>query len=884
MNKSIRHILIFWLFVLVSIPGYTQTSGSKTAAAEKQPVSSDDMEAYQKQAAQMVSFMEFAFNTIGSSKTEYKEKDIIINQSYLKFFKDSKVQVEDDLAEQRDVVTNKDIQAYLKDIDFFFKDVKFKFTIEEISQEMSESGDVFFKVKTSRNLNGITLDGNVVNNNQPRFIEINLDEANRALKIASIYTTKGGEEQELMSWWNNLDTGWRNFLADNVVVADSIPLKDVLSFGADYLMKANGLIHPEDSTLAADTVKVPGSVMFAEIRRILRTEQIDLSGIKDIFGLEPLSAFPSLKRLNITGAKVSELDPVRNLSKLETLIASGSMISSLAPLNYTTSIRYLDISETFVNDLSPVGNFHQLEFLNISGIPADNPEPLSNLEMLHEFRMNNVSFRSLDFLKNLVSLEALEMSGTAFADMKAVSNLKNLKRIKLERTYITNISPLALLADLQYVYMDNSPVGDLMPLVNIPSLKIVYCDKTMVNKTAVLAFMKQKPGVKVIFESEELIAWWEKLPSEWKEVFGKLVELSPIPEKEQLHEVIYQKKIDLTGIAGIQDFVPLRKLSSLEVLLAQGTGVREVMPLKDLVNLQVLNLQSTKIVDISPLTSLSGLRELNLSGTLVADISPVGGLRDLQMLAIDNCPVLSLSPVLNLKRLEILYADGVSAVAGVIEQIRDSIPEALIVYQTEALTTWWNSLTNGWKAVFNQLEAVSAEPDRVQLHRLSSLRKINLSESRDITDIGPLRMLIWLESLDISRLPVTGIMPLSSHKRIREFNCSNTPVEDLKPLALNVGLQSLYCSNTQINDLDVLEKFTDLKVLDISGTQVTRLNALSSCRKLRQLDCYNTRISNIKALDDLVELTTLRIYNTRVSSRNIEKFKVANPNVEVVFY
>ena len=53
-----------------------------------------------------------------------------------------------------------------------------------------------------------------------------------------------------------------------------------------------------------------------------------------------------------------------------------------------------------------------------------------------------------------------------------------------------------------------------MPLVNIPSLKIVYCDKTMVNKTAVLAFMKHKPGVKVIFESEELIAWWEKLPSD----------------------------------------------------------------------------------------------------------------------------------------------------------------------------------------------------------------------------------------------------------------------------------------------------------------------------------------------------------------------------------
>ena len=46
-----------------------------------------------------------------------------------------------------------------------------------------------FKVSLSRNLQGITIDGDTVNNNQPRYIEVNLDQENRDLKIASIYTT-----------------------------------------------------------------------------------------------------------------------------------------------------------------------------------------------------------------------------------------------------------------------------------------------------------------------------------------------------------------------------------------------------------------------------------------------------------------------------------------------------------------------------------------------------------------------------------------------------------------------------------------------------------------------------------------------------------------------
>ena len=99
---------------------------------------------YKRQVGQLVSFLQFSMNTIGSELTTPRERDIIISESYLKIFRDDKVQVEDDLAGTRSTVTNKDVQAYLKDIDFFFRDVRFELNVDEISHEVNEDGLLYF--------------------------------------------------------------------------------------------------------------------------------------------------------------------------------------------------------------------------------------------------------------------------------------------------------------------------------------------------------------------------------------------------------------------------------------------------------------------------------------------------------------------------------------------------------------------------------------------------------------------------------------------------------------------------------------------------------------------------------------------------------------------
>ncbi|MEQ8879025.1 MAG: hypothetical protein RLQ12_05300, partial [Cyclobacteriaceae bacterium] len=158
---------------------------------------------YEQRVRDMVAFLEYFLNTVGDRETNNRDKDVIINESYSKIFRDAQVQIEDDLLDDRQSVINKDVVAYLKDVDFFFRDAGFKFDIIKVERLTRANGKPFFRVEMNRSLEAISIEGRSVKNSQKRFIEINLDEATDDMKIASIYTTKVSREEELMAWWSD---------------------------------------------------------------------------------------------------------------------------------------------------------------------------------------------------------------------------------------------------------------------------------------------------------------------------------------------------------------------------------------------------------------------------------------------------------------------------------------------------------------------------------------------------------------------------------------------------------------------------------------------------------------------------------------------------------
>ena len=124
--------LVFFAIVFLSCQG---------VFAQHISLSKAEIEEYSQQIRVMTRYLEEPFSFIGNPEATAQEKDIVFKESYAKIFKDDKVQIEDDLDDNRSTYINKDVQAYLKDIDFFFKDIKFTLKVDDIVPQTNEFGE-----------------------------------------------------------------------------------------------------------------------------------------------------------------------------------------------------------------------------------------------------------------------------------------------------------------------------------------------------------------------------------------------------------------------------------------------------------------------------------------------------------------------------------------------------------------------------------------------------------------------------------------------------------------------------------------------------------------------------------------------------------------------
>ena len=290
--------------------------------------SEEEIAEYENKVKDIVTFFEYVLNTLGKKTTSARDKDVIVSESYTKIFRDDQVQIQDDLDESRDVITYKNVQAYLKDVDFFFRGVSFDFTMEDVSHYVTEKGELFFKVSLTRNLRGIGIEGDSINNTQKRFIEINLNEESQDLKIVSIYTDEFSQKEALARWWNDLSYEWKAIFKRKIGLADSATASD--------------------------------------IKNIAQISELDISDNKYLTNIEPLAQLTNLMRLDLAGTYIEDLKPIRNLTRLEELNLSSTQISSLDALKYATSLKALDLNSTTIDDISVIKRMGKLQKLDIS--------------------------------------------------------------------------------------------------------------------------------------------------------------------------------------------------------------------------------------------------------------------------------------------------------------------------------------------------------------------------------------------------------------------------------------------------------------------------------------------------------------------------------------
>ena len=794
---------------------------SQPPARELNP---QQIEEYKEQAGQLVSFLASMMNVLGDGSATTQQKETIINQSYLKAFRDEDVQIEDDLDEDRSVVTNKNVQAYLKDIDFFFRNARFELMVNNIDYYVAEGGRVFFRVTVNRNLQGVTVGGDTVNANQIRYVEINLNKLEKDLKIASVYTTKLSEREELANWWTEVPDAWRTYLKEQV--------------GADPYDSAN----------------------YRMLREIVRLTRIDISDNNNLWDLTPLGKLVDLKYLNVSGTRVTNLVPLRNLTKLEVLNCSRTNVIDLDPLKYATSMRELICEETKISDLSTLTNFPKLEKLFCSGSPVRRLEPITGLK---DLRCANTPVTDLSPLAKVKTLVSLDCSQTSVSSLQPLAEATKLALLNIEATAVKELSPLQGATGLQVLICNSTPIGSLDALSGLVSLEKVYCDNTTITKAEANRFMASNSSTLVIFESGQLQTWWEGLNPEWKEVFTSYIKVGEgALTKETLAQVANLTEIDISENKSIADLSPLTKLVNLQVLVCANTKINDLEPLSDLINLQKLDCSTTPVDSLGALRNARNLRILNVDHTQVSNLTALRDLSGIQRLSCEQTPVPEDS----------------------IRTFIQSHPSTIVIYKTSKLSLWWNSLPASWKTLLKEQVSMGEIPNREQLHEIAFLKTLAIEENSNISTLKPLSEFVRLTELAFSNTQGSSLEPLRQLRTLRALICSRSPIRDIEPLSDLQDLIYLDFQNTPVEDLKPLRNAIELETIKCSGTQVDNLKYLSALINLKQLECFNTDVKKLKPLKGLHQLEELRCYNTRISEREVRKFKGWHPDCKVVHY
>jgi Leucine-rich repeat (LRR) protein len=756
----------------------------KEVSAEQKPSVTDAEN--EKKVRDIVAFLEYLLNTLGSAATSTRDKEVVIRESYSKIFIDDKVQIEDDL-ENREVVTNKNVVAYLKDVDFFFTDVRFTFDIESIEGGGTDNNKVFYKVALQRNLKGTTLEGEQVNNTLPRFIEVNYDPDTDGLKIASMYTKGFDEKVALTTWWNDLTLEWK----------------------AVFKRKLN---------LTAD------SLSFEEIKKVAAIDSLDLTNNLYIRSLQPLTQLSHLHYLNLTATTISDLTPIRNLTTLVDLSVHGTAVKDLQPMRYAAAMRRLNISESSVESLEAIQKMPLLQSLDASHSNVADVSFLAGLTELQTLSLRRTPVYDLAGLSQLQNLEHLDLSGTGVTDLTPLSSMQKIVTLNIDSTKVRDLRPLSNMQALHELSANSSRIDNIEPLKSLSSLKRIYCDQTQIVRSVAESFMASRPGVLVVYDSKDLKSWWEGLSQEWRNVL--------------MPGVVNPSKDDLA------------LLTSLDTISLKGnSSIKSLEPLKRMTKLRKINIAETAITDLTPIRDLKEVAEIDISHTDVTDLGPLRFWKKLTVLKANATRIQNIDPLVSQTALKKLYVDETGIHDVHAQEFLARNTGCLLVYKTFHAERWWTRLSTEWKTFFES-QLKTSTPDTEDLHALLETKSLVVNDA-PVTELGTLTEFVQLEELRFSGTSVQDLSPLTALNKLRILHATNSPVGELEPAGSMATLEVLDVSGTPVDDLRALRRLNKLKKFSCAGTQVRKLDPLGDLPVLEYIDCSNTSVAQLDAIEKL---------------------------------
>ena len=358
---------------------------------------------------------------------------------------------------------------------------------------------------------------------------------------------------------------------------------------------------------------------------------------------------------------------------------------------------------------------------------------------------------------------------------------------------IINLEPIVELSDLTWLDISNTSVDDISPLRNANKLKTLRANSTLVEDLSALKYCLTLEELEVANTTLDDLAVLVHLPN--------------------------LQKINLSGTQ-VARIIGLKNCPNLTSLNLGGTRVSNITIVQDLPLLKTLDISNTAVRDLTPVSMLKELQSLNISGSAITNLQPLSELDKLCELYCSNTAVSDLTPLKNHRRLSKIYCDHSKIDVNIAGAFTKENPFTLVIYDTEALRNWWDSLPKHWKALFSKQIQLDTTPTTEQLHQIINMQELDLS----------------------GKTFLQNLIPVSRLTNLRSLNIANTEIDFLQPIQGLANLESLDIQHTYINSLEPLKEMTNLKQLNISHTPITDLTPLVNDKAIEVIVADSTSI------------------------------------------
>lgn len=144
------------------------------------------------------------------------------------------------------------------------------------------------------------------------------------------------------------------------------------------------------------------------------------------------------------------------------------------------------------------------------------------------------------------------------------------------------------------------------------------------------------------------------------------------------------------------------------------------------------------------------------------------------------------------------------------------------------------------------------------LARLKNLRKLSLCY-QNITDLGPLANLIYLESVDLRHNPFEDVSPLSGLSSLSALVVFDTHVSDLTSLSSCLQLSIVDAGQTRIQSTAAVEGLISVRSLVLRGAPLRSLEKLDGLPLLEEIDLAETQLLDLSPLLTLPRLQVVKV-------------------------